>query len=434
MEAVVLSLFCIFLILCVALKLSVLYALGAGLVLFVIYAFLKGFSARRTAEMCLDGIKTAGNIIISMMLIGIMTALWRQAGTVSVIVLGGCRLISPRIIVLMSFVLCSAVSVLIGTSFGTAATMGVICASLAGAMGVPPAFYGGAILAGCYFGDRCSPVSTSALLVSGLTKTNLHDNIKMMAKSAVIPFIISCVLYFAVGGGGAETENIPDLYPVFAGETKLSVFCLIPAAVIIILSIFRVKVKKTMLLSIASAVLVCIFVQKASLTEILKTAVLGYIPKTEAASRLLRGGGAASMINVVAILCISSAYAGIFSGTELISGIKKAVGTTSSVLGPFGAAAAVSVITSGISCNQTLATMLTHQLCAETEKDEKLMAITLENTVIVIAPLIPWSIAGGVPLSSVGAPTSALAFAFFLYVLPLWHFAKSIIKKYGRGK
>ncbi|MCQ2406266.1 MAG: sodium:proton antiporter, partial [Oscillospiraceae bacterium] len=356
---------------------------------------------------------------------GIMTALWRQAGTVSVIVLGGCSLISPKVIVPMSFVLCSMVSVLIGTSFGTAATMGVICASLAGAMGISPALYGGAILAGCYFGDRCSPVSTSALLVSGLTKTNLHDNIKEMAKTAVIPFIISVILYIVFGGSGRENESIPDLYPVFAGETSLSLLCLIPAAVIIILSLLRMKVKRTMIISIASTVPVCLFVQKASFADILKTALLGYVPKTEAASQLLNGGGAASMINVVAILCISSAYAGIFSETELISGIKKVVGKISDLLGPFGAAASVSVLTSAISCNQTLATMLTHQLCSETERDEKRMAIILENTAIVIAPLIPWSIAGGVPLATVGAPSKALLFAFFLYVLPIYGFVRS---------
>lgn len=33
-------------------------------------------------------------------------------------------------------------------------------------IGMPPAMVGGAILAGVYFGDRMSPVSTSALLVS----------------------------------------------------------------------------------------------------------------------------------------------------------------------------------------------------------------------------------------------------------------------------
>ena len=34
-------------------------------------------------------------------------------------------------------------------------------------------------------------------------------------------------------------------------------------------------------------------------------------------------------------------------------------------------------------------------------------------------PLIPWSIAGATPLSTVGAPMTGMAFACFLYILPL---------------
>lgn len=40
---------------------------------------------------------------------------------------------------------------------------------------------------------------------------------------------------------------------------------------------------------------------------------------------------------------------------------------------------------------------------------------------MVVAPLIPWSIAGAVPLASVGAPTSSLTLAVFLYLLPIAH-------------
>ena len=66
---------------------------------------------------------------------------------------------------------------------------------------------GGAMLSGVYFGDRCSPVSTSALLVSELTETNIYDNIKRMLKTALVPFLLSCGVYAALGmaksGSGA---------------------------------------------------------------------------------------------------------------------------------------------------------------------------------------------------------------------------------------
>ena len=82
-----------------------------------------------------------------------------------------------------------------------------------------------------------------------------------------------------------------------------------------------------------------------------------------------------------------------------------------------------------IACNQTLGIMLTHQLCGKVEPDNQKLAIDLEDSVVVIAPLIPWSIAAATPLSSIGAPTSSIPFAFFLYLLPLTQLVFHLIKK-----
>ena len=88
-----------------------------------------------------------------------------------------------------------------------------------------------------------------------------------------------------------------------------------------------------------------------------------------------------------------------------------------------------SALTSLISCNQTLAIILTHQLCNGMEKDKNKAAINLENTAVVISPMIPWSIAATVPLTSSGAPTASILIAVFLYILPLWSFATAIIRR-----
>ena len=79
-----------------------------------------------------------------------------------------------------------------------------------------------------------------------------------------------------------------------------------------------------------------------------------------------------------------------------------------------------SLVASAVACNQTLSIMLTNQLCDHLESDEHRKAINLEDTAVVVAPLIPWSIAEAVLLAS-GAPTSSLTLAVFLYLLPIAH-------------
>ena len=73
-----------------------------------------------------------------------------------------------------------------------------------------------------------------------------------------------------------------------------------------------------------------------------------------------------------------------------------------------------------IACNQTLTIMLTSQLCGSLMKDRHNFALGLADTAVVVAPLVPWSIAGAVPLASVGAPLSGIWFACYLYFLPVW--------------
>jgi NhaC family Na+:H+ antiporter len=82
-----------------------------------------------------------------------------------------------------------------------------------------------------------------------------------------------------------------------------------------------------------------------------------------------------------------------------------------------------------VACNQTLAIMLTHQLCADTIPEKQELALTLEDTTVLTAALIPWSIASAVPLTAVGAPALGIAAACYLYLQPLWSLAVHVVRK-----
>lgn len=432
METMTLVLFCAALVVCVAMNWSILYALGVGLVNFLVYGRRRGYGWRELGKMCLDGVKTARNILITFLLIGVLTALWRASGTIPAIISYTVPFIRPSLFLVMTFLLNCLVSVLTGTSFGSAATMGVICATLGAAMEVPAALVGGAVLSGVYFGDRCSPVSTSALLVSELTQTSIFDNIRGMLRTAWVPFLVSCLVYLVVGMVTPHTQTSLDLAALFETEFHLHWAALLPALVIFALALGRVPVKWAMLASIVSAIPICLILQHLQPGELLRFALVGYQAREEAVGVMLNGGGITSMLKVAAIVCISSAYSGIFQKTGLLDRLQQAIFNLSRRITPYGAMLLTSVFASAIACNQTLAIILTHQLCRDAQPSRETTAISLENSAVVVAPLIPWSIAGGVPLASVGAPTVSLCFACFLYLLPLWRLA--VEKGAGAGK
>lgn len=420
MDLFVLVLFGVSLLLCILFDLSILYALAGGLVLFLLYGKKRGFSWAELGNMALSGIKTVKNILITFVLIGMLTALWREAGTIPTIVCYAARLIRPSLFLVMAFLLNCLVSVLTGTAFGTAATMGVICATMGATMGIDPMLVGGAVLSGVYFGDRCSPVSTSALLTAELTGTNIFQNIKFMIRTALIPFLTAVILYTAVGMMLGAAGEVPDLEAVFSREFELSWLALLPALVILFLSLLQVNVKLAMIASILTALPICVLIQGTAPGDLPVLLLTGYGAADPEVAAMLNGGGITSMLKVAAIVCLSSSYSGIFRKTGLLDRAKQGIDALARRTNSYTATLLTSIVAGMIACNQTLTIMLTHQLCSHTQQDQQRFAIQLENTAVVVAPLVPWSIAGAVPLASIGAPTSSILFACFLYLLPLW--------------
>lgn len=425
---VAILLFSMSLIVCLLLKLSVVYALIIGYIIFISYGLIKGHNLIVLIKKSFEGVLTVKNILLVFILIGMITALWRASGTIAFIVYMGSKLISPSILILLTFLLCSILSVLIGTSLGTAATMGVICASIGKAMGVNPYYVGGAVLSGIYFGDRCSPMSTSALLITELTKTNLYTNIKLMIKTSIIPFIVTCLFYLFLGFKSKVSNISVGVTEIFKQNYNLNIVVIIPAILIIIFSLLKINVKKTMLVSIVISFIIAMFIQRDSIVALINYCIFGYHHPNERLNLMMKGGGILSMVNVSLIVGISSSYSGIFKETKMLVSLKKHLKDFSKKTSSYFVIFLSSIISGAIACNQSLGTILTNELCGELVEKQK-MAIILENTVILLVGLIPWNIAMDVPLKTIGVGFMSGLFAFYLYFLPLWNLFLDFIKE-----
>ena len=256
----------------------------------------------------------------------------------------------------------------------------------------------------------------------------------MMMKTALIPFIVTTLLYGIIGiiinpsAGNSIIETIINsgtessmTFRIFADYYNLSLFTIIPAAIIILFSLLKIDVKITMAISCLAGLFCAGFFQHIHVAELIKTVFFGFHPQDTELAMLMAGGGIISMIRVSAIICISSCYSGMFKGTHFFDGMQRIMRWLSSRITVFGSVLTASVFASAIACNQTLAIMLTHQMCDDLIEDKNILASYLENTAVVVAPLMPWSIAVSVPLTSIGAPATVLLAAFFLYLIPLWN-------------
>ena len=210
----------------------------------------------------------------------------------------------------------------------------------------------------------------------------------------------------------AQTE-VPGFVHVFGSEFRLGWIALLPAVVILVLSVMQATVKISMIASIVTAIPVCIGLQNMAFTELSELLLTGFHSADLTVASMLDGGGISSMLKVGAIVCISSSYSGIFQATGILDGFQKMVCLLADKTKPYLAVFVTAVLTGVVACNQTLSIILTDQLCSRTEADKEKFANYLEDSAVVIAPLIPWSIAGAVPLAAVGAPESSVLFALF---------------------
>ncbi len=429
LELFILLLFSVSLIICVILQYSILYALIFGYALFFVFGLIRGKTWKEMLVYSFRGIITVKNILIIFMLIGTITAVWRACGTIAFIVYYASLVAVPQAMVLIAFLLCCFVSFLMGTAFGSAATIGVICMTLANSMNIPVIYAGGAVISGIFFGDRCSPMSSGAHLISELTDTDIFNNIKTMTKTALVPFIATTVLYGIIGILLNPGTGSGMTFHIFADYYNLSLFTIIPAVIIILFSLLKIDVKITMAVSCLTGLLSAVFFQHLGMAELIKILFFGFHPQNAELAKLMGGGGIVSMIRVSAIICISSCYSGMFKGTHFFEGMQQLMRKLGSRITSFGSVLTASIFASSIACNQTLAIMLTHQMCDGLIDDNNEFASYLEDTAVVVAPLMPWSIAISVPLTSIGAPSVALLPAFFLYLIPLWNLLVNIVRQ-----
>lgn len=402
------------------------YPLLLAMALFVGVLRRRGFALGTLAAMGWRGSQKALPVIGVLLTIGAVTASWMAAGTVPTLVYYGLQVVTPYSFVLVAFGLTSAVSLLLGTSFGTVGTVGVALMLMVaeGDSGFARPLIAGAIIAGAYVGDRASPMSSSALLVAAITGTDLYDNIRRMGRTSLLPLGLAIAIYAGFAGFApvplAESSLVADL----AAEFHLGLVTLLPAAVIVVLSLRQVPVQRAMVASTATAIALATAYQHYSGWQVLQYLLIGFHLEADSPlSAMVLGGGVAAMLRVSLVVVISTAFVGIFAETRLLQRLERSLERVKTPSDRLWATTVVGTLSAAFGCTQTIAILLTQQLLDPTYRRTKApppaLALDLENTVVVISPLIPWNIAGLVPATILGVNAGFIPFACYLYLLPL---------------
>ena len=411
---------------------SILYALLLGLLCFLLLARRRGLPWRSLPRLAWQGAKTALPVVKVMLCIGCLTALWRASGTIAYCVYYGLELISPRLFLMIAFLLPLLLSFMLGTSFGVCGTAGVVLMALARGGGVDPLLTAGVVLSGAYFGDRCSPSSSAGLLACTVTGVDHQSYVKMMLRTSILPLAICFLVYGLLSASHPISQVDGAVSQALATGFHLHWLCLIPALVLLILPWCKLSIFNSLAISAGLALILALTLQGQALGSTLLSCLLGWqMPGGDSLAATLSGGGIVSMATACGVVLLSNSYSGLFRGANMLAGLEEKLSALTGKLGLFPTQTLTALLAGGVFCNQAIGTVLGSQLLGNVYQrsgaSQMELAVDLGSSIMTIAGLIPWSVASSVPLAMLGAGRSALLWAVYLYAIPIcYFFTKSI--------
>ena len=413
------------------------YGLTISLILFSLIGLKRNKTIKDLLELYTFESKRSFPIIKILILISILISVWLSCGTIPSIVYYSLKYINPNLFILFCFLIAAVTSILIGTSFGTVSSIGIPLIIIAQASNLNLNLVGGAIMSGAYLGDRCSPLSSSLLLLCNLTKVDLFKYIRKVFVFGIIPTIISIIFYLFFSFKNPLTFIDNSLSLTLYNDFHINFILLIPAIIIIILSLKKVSISKSITISIITSIIICLFIQKITMIDLCNYIIFGY--KTSSSlSNIIKGGGIISMFKTCYIIIISCCLTGFFSGLNIFGGLEKylkKIKLNRSKL--FFITLLLGLIIASIGCSQTIAFILTIEILKDTYENYNNEDIAMEfsNSAIITSALIPWCIAALVPTSVLGISNyKFIPYAIFLYIVPIFHLCYCLYLDYYKDK
>ena len=132
-------------------------ALLMSAVVAAVVAHKNGHSWERLGEEIVKGISLAMSAILILLMVGALIGVWNMSGTIATVVYYGIKYINPAWFYLAVAFLTGLIGIVTGSSWTTAATLGVAFVGIANVIGASEAITAGAVISGAYFGDKMTP-------------------------------------------------------------------------------------------------------------------------------------------------------------------------------------------------------------------------------------------------------------------------------------
>ena len=390
-----------------------------------IFSVKKFKTLKNTLDIAIAGTKKSYLLVFIFALLGALSASWFISGTIPALIYYGIKIINPNYFYVFSFLITSLFSFLIGSSFGTVGTIGLVMVSLARGIGLDIYIVAGSIISGAYFGDRGSPMSSSANFVSILTETEIYSNVKGMFKASILPYLITLSLYFYLGRNIEPKFIENNILTLLNQNFYLDFLVFIPMIYLVIMCLLKKNIRHTILVSIFLSLIIGWFLQNYEDRNFIKVLIYGFkLPIENELYNVIRGGGIFSMGTAMVMALLSCGLVNIVDKLGILKLVSEKIGVVKSEWKIYLYTIVVAILTAAISCSQSTSILLTSQIMKKIYKKngftKELLALDIENSSVVLSSLIPWNIAITVPALMLDiSAVKIIPYSLYLFILPM---------------
>lgn len=356
--------------------------------------------------------------VLVLMVVGMLVGIWITAGVVPLMIHYGLMVLSPGIFLVASCIICAVVALATGSSWSTAATVGLALIGVGEALQVDPGMTAGAIISGSYFGDKMSPLSDTTNLAPAAAGAELFDHIRHMLWTTVPALVLALVgfglLGMGTGGGTADAAQLGAISGGIQEAFSLSPLLLLPPVAVLGLVLARVPALPALLAGTLVAALLAVFVQDASLATLVSSAMGGHVSETgnAAVDKLLSRGGLGGMLETIALIVSALAFAGVMEAAGMLDTLAATVLRRARSTGGLIAATALSSVGLNIlASDQYIAIIVPGRMYrtafVERGLHPKNLSRALEDAGTMTSPLVPWNTCGAYMSGVLGVATAA---------------------------
>jgi NhaC family Na+:H+ antiporter len=408
-----------------------------------IVGFTNGISYKHIIKTISKNIMSTAPAILILLMVGALAGTWLISGIIPVMVYYGLQILHPTIFLAATVIICSLISIATGSSWTTAATVGIALIGIAQVLGISTGMTAGAILSGAYFGDKLSPMSDTTNLAPAMAGTDLFTHIRYMTITTVPSILVTLIVFFIIGfsidsTGVANNDTIlNDLKSSF----NLSPWLFVVPVLVIAMIIKKVPPLIALLTGTLLGAVAALIFQPELVIAIADTGLQtfqGYykgimnaitvqvqIPTdNELLIDLFKSKGMYGMLGTIWLIICAMVFGGTMEAIGALEVISKALlNLFHTTFGLFASTVASCLALNATASDQYLAIVVPGKMFAKAYKDKGLapenLSRTLEDSGTVTSVLIPWNTCGAYHSNVLNVSVADyFVYAIFNYISP----------------